>query len=92
MFAIVAFMAICIAVVPQILTVRAYNAVRPFRIDISPGTDASAGRSRLWQLNVLRKANYSAEGQVYVRRLWLWLGISQLTMIVDIALLAWRFP
>lgn len=83
---------IFVAVAPQIMAVKAYRAVRPYRTDIPETVPASSGSSWLWQLNVMRASNYSKDGRVLLKTLWLWVGLSQLGVLIDVLLLAWRFP
>jgi hypothetical protein len=43
--------------------------IKRFRIDITPNQSLYSGQSRWREVNVLSSANYSMEGQRFVRRL-----------------------
>lgn len=48
--------------------------LRPYRIDICPGDSFAAGRSQIWQWNVLNAENYTLAGRRLLR--WLYAGIT----------------
>lgn len=59
--------------------------LRDFRTDLSRGESFTAGRSRVWQWNLLRRANYSTDGRK--RLVWLYAGLA-LHVGVTVAFLA----
>jgi hypothetical protein len=79
-FAAVAFLAM---VWNMVLLVK----LRPFRTDLAPGQHFGEGASQVWQVNVLRRKNYTPEGRHLLR----WVIFAQAIWFVAAvaALLSW---
>jgi hypothetical protein len=54
--------------------------LRPHRVDLRPHQGVEAGRSRIWQANVLDPRNYDAKG----RRLLRWLVLLNVLLLAVI--------
>lgn len=55
--------------------------LRGHRIDLRPHEGPTAGRSRIWQLNVLDPRNYDLKGRRLLRWLFLLILLSLFTMV-----------
>jgi hypothetical protein len=68
------------------MTFQWYGRIAKYRVDIPPGSNPASGKSRYWFCNVVRAANYSAEGQAPLRHFWFWAVIWQLALFVDLVI------
>lgn len=63
--------------------------LRQFRIDLAPGQGLSEVRGGHWQREVRRRANYTAEGQRWLRIAWALFAARMLVVLLLVAAVAW---
>jgi ABC-type sugar transport system permease subunit len=63
--------------------------LRAFRIDLAPGQGLSEVRSGRWQREARRRANYTPEGQRWLRLVWCLYAARMVVVLLIIAAVAW---
>ena len=71
---------------------RAYQIVRPFRIESPDRAALYRGSPWQWFGAVLSPRNYSPEGQRPLRWFWMWMALFQCGLLVVLAILAITYP
>ena len=66
-----------------ILEMYILGKLRDFRVDLSPNQSGFEGRSRIWQVNVLRPSNYNPTG----KRVLFWYCTTLIAQVISAALL-----
>ena len=71
---------------------RAYQRVRPFRIETPDRVAKYQGAPWVWLLAVIDLNNYLPEAAGAVRKLWFWFAALQLSLVLILWILATYYP
>jgi hypothetical protein len=83
---------ISIYLILGLLALRAYNRVRPYRLETPERIAKYRGGAWVWLFAVISPRNYQPRGKSALRWFWFWICIYQLGLVAILVILVSYYP